>query len=200
VSVPQRQIRAVHTADTITVYQAYPPQIALPALAGGRFVAPFTRDRMTWIKPSFRWMMYRCGWGAKPGQEHVLAVRIRRTGFEWALTRACLSHFDPDHHADRQAWTRHLRSSPVRVQWDPERSLRLGPLPHRSLQVGLSGEAVHRYVDDWIVDITDVTGTAHAIRDLLRGGDDAGAAALLPPERPYPLPEPVAATIGADGS
>ena len=88
----------------------------------------------------------------------------------------------------------------MQVQWDPERSLRLGPLPHRSLQVGLSGEAVHRYLDDWIVDITDVTGTAHAIRDLLRDGDDAGAAALLPPERPYPLPETVAATIGAGGS
>jgi hypothetical protein len=45
----------------------------------------------------------------------------------------------------------------VRVQWDPERSLRLGVLPYRSLQVGLSGAAVDRYVDDWIVGITDVT-------------------------------------------
>ncbi|HEY0697682.1 MAG TPA: DUF4291 family protein, partial [Micromonospora sp.] len=81
----QRQIRAVHTDETITVHQAYPPEIALPALTAGRFVPPFKRERMTWIKPSFLWMMYRCGWGDKPGQEHVLAVEITRVGFEWAL-------------------------------------------------------------------------------------------------------------------
>lgn len=57
VTISVRQIRANHTTDTITVYQAYPPQIALPALSAGRFVAPFSRERMTWIKPSFLWMM-----------------------------------------------------------------------------------------------------------------------------------------------
>jgi hypothetical protein len=88
VTVPARQIRARFTAETITVYQAYPPEIALPALDAGRFVAPFERDRMTWIKPSFLWMMYRCGWASKPGQEHVLAVEITRAGFEWALAGA----------------------------------------------------------------------------------------------------------------
>ncbi len=44
---------------------------------------------MTWIKPSFLWMMYRCGWAAKPGQERVLAVRITHEGFAWALTHSC---------------------------------------------------------------------------------------------------------------
>jgi hypothetical protein len=186
VTVPSHQIRALHTADTITVYQAYPPEIAEAALAAGRFVPPFKRDRMTWIKPSFLWMMYRCGWGEKPGQECVLAIEITRTGFEWALAHACLSHFDPDHHADREEWQRQLRVSPVRIQWDPERSLRLAPLPYRSLQVGLSGEAVSRYVDTWTVAITDVTPVAREIRDRLRAGDEEGAAALLPVERPYP--------------
>jgi hypothetical protein len=38
---------------------------------------------MTWIKPSFLWMMYRCGWATKPGQERVLAIQITREGFEW---------------------------------------------------------------------------------------------------------------------
>ncbi|MBQ1073148.1 DUF4291 domain-containing protein [Micromonospora sp. C31] len=195
--VPLHQVRARHTADTVTVYQAYPPEIARPALAAGRFVPPFKRDRMTWIKPSFRWMMYRCGWGAKPGQERVLAVEMSRAGFEWALANSCLSGFDRDRHPDRETWSRRLRASPVRVQWDPERSLRLAPLPHRSLQVGLAGEAVRRYVDEWLVDLTDVTPTAHAVRAALDAGDDTAAEALLPPERPYPLPPDVAAVIGA---
>jgi Domain of unknown function (DUF4291) len=129
VTVPARQIRASYSADTITVYQAYSPEIAESALAAGRFVPPFKLDRMTWIKPSFLWMMYRCGWATKHGQERVLAIEITRVGFEWALAHACLSHFDPAHHRDRGAWSQCLKASPVRVQWDPERSLRLAALP-----------------------------------------------------------------------
>ncbi|WP_431973908.1 DUF4291 domain-containing protein [Micromonospora haikouensis] len=191
-SVPVRQIRARYSAATVTVYQAYPPQIALPAVAAGRFVAPFKRDRMTWIKPSFLWMMYRCGWATKPGQERVLSIDITREGFEWALTRACLSHYDRDVHGDRATWSRLLKTSPVRVQWDPERSLRLSALPYRSLQVGLSGEAVDRYVDDWIVAVADITPTVERVRDLLRCGDDQAAADQLPVEHAYPLPDRIA--------
>ncbi|EEP72356.1 hypothetical protein MCAG_02683 [Micromonospora sp. ATCC 39149] len=196
-SVPVRQIRARYSAATITVYQAYPPQIALPAVSAGRFVAPFKRDRMTWIKPSFLWMMYRCGWATKPGQERVLSIDITRDGFEWALARACLSHYDRDVHGDKATWSRQLKTSPVRVQWDPERSLHLNALPYRSLQVGLSGEAVDRYVDDWIVAVTDITPTVERARDLLRRGDDQAAAAQLPVEYVYPLPDRIAVGLHA---
>ncbi|PWU50141.1 DUF4291 domain-containing protein [Micromonospora globispora] len=196
-SVPARQIRARYSSDTITVYQAYPPQVALPAVAAGRFVAPFKRDRMTWIKPSFLWMMYRCGWATKPGQERVLSIDITREGFEWALARACLSHYDRDLHGDKASWSRQLKTSPVRVQWDPERSLHLKALPYRSLQVGLSGEAVDRYVDDWVVAVTDITPTVHRVRHLLRGGDEQAAAAHLPVEHVYPLPAQIAAGLNA---
>ncbi|MFG1740737.1 DUF4291 domain-containing protein [Micromonospora chalcea] len=196
-TVPRHQIRAAFTADAVTVYQAYPPGIADAALRAGRFVPPFKRERMTWIKPSFRWMLYRCGWALKPGQERVLAVDISRAGFEWALRHACLSSYDPRLHPDREAWRRGLRVSPVRVQWDPERSLRLAPLPYRSLQVGLSGEAVHRYVDEWVLGLTDVTGLARSVHGRLTDGDEAGAAALLPVERPYPLSADVARIVDA---
>jgi hypothetical protein len=178
---PQRQIRAVYTAETITVYQAYSPAIAEPAVRAGRFVAPFKRDRMTWIKPSFLWMMYRCGWATKPGQERVLAVEITRAGFDWALSRACLSHYEVGGGETRQEWSRRLKRSPVRVQWDPERSIQLGVLPYRSLQLGLGGEAVPLYADEWTVSITDVT-------DLARRVQATRDPALLPAERPYPDP------------
>lgn len=39
----------------------------------------------------------------------------------------------------------------MRIQWDPERSLSLQPLPHRAIQIGLAGPAATRYVDDWAV-------------------------------------------------
>jgi len=188
--VPQHQIRAVHTPSTVTVYQAYSPAIGLPAARDGRFPAAWKRDRMTWIKPSFLWMMYRCGWGAKEGQETVLAVEITRDGFEWALRNSCLSSYVREVHPDRATWQRQLKRSPARVQWDPERDLRLRPLPYRSLQLGLSGEAARRYADEWTVAISDVTPLAHEIHALVRDGDLDSAARLLPPERPFPTPEP----------
>lgn len=74
-NVPLRQIRALYDADTLRVYQAYSESIADAALAHGTFVSPpFKMERMTWIKPSFLWMMYRAGWGYKdPGQARILA-------------------------------------------------------------------------------------------------------------------------------
>jgi hypothetical protein len=62
VPVPERQVRALFDEETITVYQAYGHEIADAALEAGTFVPPFKRDRMTWIKPSFLWMMHRSSW------------------------------------------------------------------------------------------------------------------------------------------
>ncbi|MGW7273396.1 DUF4291 domain-containing protein [Streptomyces sp. NPDC054864] len=194
---PTHQIRALHTESTVTVYQAYASEIGEPAARTGRFPAAWQRDRMTWIKPSFLWMMYRCGWGTKEGQGTVLAVEITREGFEWALRHACLSHYARDVHPDQAAWKRELRRSPTRVQWDPERDLQLNPLPHRSLQLGLAGDAARRYADEWTVSITDVTERARAIHERVRAQDLESAAALLPAERPYPTPDALLAHLCA---
>ncbi|WP_425830201.1 DUF4291 domain-containing protein [Streptomyces fractus] len=182
----QHEIRASHTESTVTVYQAYPAEIGLPAAREGRFPSLWKRDRMTWIKPSFLWMMYRCGWATKPGQDVVLAVEIDRGGFEWAVRHACLSSYTRGVHTDQASWKRELRRSPARVQWDPERDLRMRPLPHRSLQLGLSGEAVRQYADEWTVSIKDVTPLAREVRALVAAGDEESAARLVPAERVYP--------------
>lgn len=188
---PLRQVRAAYDDQTITVYQAYPDRVADAALEAGHFVPPFKRERMTWVKPSFLWMMYRCGWATKPDQERVLAVRITRAGFEEALASSCLSHLDAEIHPDRDTWARLKEASPVRVQWDPERSTTLDPLPWRSIQVGLGGRTVAAYVDEWMVDLTDLTAEVHAMRE-----DPALRRTRPGLERPYPLPEAVGARIG----
>ncbi len=198
-SVPLRQVRAVQTPATLIVYQAYGSAIADAALNARRFVAPFKRNRMTWIKPSLLWMAYRSGWATKTGQERVLAVEIARTGFEWALAHSCLSHFDPAIDADRGAWTAAKEVSPVRVQWDPERDLHLGALQHRTIQVGLSADAVDRYLDQWTVAITDATELVRRIGQLVQAGDLTGASDLLPDEVPYALPSDIASLVGTNG-
>lgn len=183
---PAHRIRAAHTDTTITVYQAYSPALGLPAARDGRFPPAWKRERMTWIKPSFLWMMYRCGWATKTDQETVLAVEITRAGFDRALAGACLSHYAPAVHADRETWKESVRSTSARVQWDPERDPHLNPLPYRSLQLGLSGPLSRAYADEWTVSIRDVTPLAREIHGLLRAGDTDAARALLPVETPYP--------------
>jgi hypothetical protein len=85
----------------------------------------------------------------------------------------------------QEDWTRLKAASPVRIQWDPERDLHLQPLPHRAIQIGISGEAVSLYVNQWIRKITDITDVAHAICDLVKRNELDQARARLPVERPY---------------
>ena len=170
------EVRADHDADTIVVYQAYSDRIADPALRAGRFVSPFSSGRMTWIKPSFRWLMHRSNFGRKPGQERILAVRITRAGWEEALAAGALTTGD-------QAV---LARAAVHVQWDPERSLRGAALNEYSVQVGLGRGVIRSYVEEWTVGITDLTERTRRIADLLRSGKTAQARRSLPPERLYP--------------
>jgi hypothetical protein len=182
-------VRAIYDDRTIRVYQAYRPEIGLAAVGAQRFVPPFKMGRMTWVKPSFNWMMYRCGFGEKEGQEVVLGIDIARAGFEWALRHAEVSRYQPSLHASEEAWKRSVEASPVRVQWDPERDWRLGVVPGvRSLQMGLCGEAVERYVSEWVVRIEDVTAVA---REVKRAVDAGVRPARLPCdlERVYPVEE-----------
>src|SRR5882757_5435046 len=120
----EQEIRADYDRETIVVYQAYGPQIAVPAVAAQRFVPPFSLGRMTWIKPSFLWLMHRSNWGRKAGQEHTLAVRITRKGWEEALANAVLTSPDRRVYRDSAAWREEFKRALVHVQWDPEYSIR----------------------------------------------------------------------------
>jgi hypothetical protein len=183
--IPERQIRAAYTETAIRVYQAYPDAIADAALKHGTFVSPpFSMNRMTWIKPSFLWMMYRAGWGHKDvGQRRILAIDITQDGFNWALAHSCPS--ERPHGLDDQGWQKLKDASPVRIQWDPERDFHFAPLLHRTIQIGLGGEAVRLYVRDWIKAITDVTEFAHDICADVKAGALDRARPKLPVERVY---------------
>jgi hypothetical protein len=66
----------------------------------------------------------------------------------------------------------------------------------RSLQVGLNGEAVELYVNDWITSIEDATSETRHVREVVKT-DPRAANNLLPAEIPYPLPDDVAQHIAA---
>lgn len=193
----EREIRADYDTNSIVVYQAYSPAIAIPALAAQRFVPPFSFGRMTWIKPSFLWLMERSNWAQKSGQEQVLAVRISRSGWEEALALGVLTTAEPRVYPSYEAWREEFSQAQVHIQWDPERSLRGRGLTFRSIQVGLSRHIIHRYVEEWTVAIEDYTPRVKKMATHLRTGRETQARALLPVERVYPLTEKLKQRIGA---
>ena len=123
----ERKIYAKYDDKTIRVYQAYNNKIADEVIKLGTFGEHFSLTRMTWIKPSFLWMMYRCGW--------------------------------------------------------TEKDIYGKPIGRRSIQLGIRGEAVVKYVNEWIVKITDITDEVKRIKQSIDNGTFKES--FLPEEKEY---------------
>jgi Domain of unknown function (DUF4291) len=190
------EIRADYTSTSIIVYQAYSSAIAKPAIHEQRFVAPFSLNRMTWIKPSFLWMMERSNWGRKTGQEYILAIRISRQGWEDALRMGILTSYVPGVYRDHADWQAQFKQARVHIQWDPERSLQGKSQDYKSIQVGLSRHVIERYVDEWIQEIIDYTPLVRKLYHFIQSGEAGRAAKMLPKERVYPVDDVLAQRLG----
>lgn len=187
ISSATHQIRALYDSTSITVYQAYSSAIATPAVTEQRLNASpaFKMTRMTWIKPSWCWMMYRSGYSLKQAaQERILAIQMTHEGFLTLLSQACLTSQVVETGGD---------SKKVRVQWDPERSARLDKLGFRSIQIGIPGDICERWIEEWIVGIQDVTEKARKMKETLDAetgvsDEELIRRGLMPEERLYELP------------
>ncbi len=191
-----RHILAQYDDETVVVYQAYRASIGRFAAEAGYFGDGFSLDRMSWIKPNFLWMMYRSGWATRAGQEVVLAVWLAREAFDQILGAAVPSSFDERRYPDRATWQAAVKSSDVRLQWDPDHAPGGQPLARRAVQLGLRGKTLASYARPWIRRIEDITPYVRAQREQL----SAGSAGLLstPVERVYPCAEPAATMLGID--
>lgn len=194
-TLPYRQIRAAYDADTITVYQAYSEAIALPAVRAQKLnAAPeFKHGRMTWIKPSWAWMMYRAGYSFKDkGQARILAIKMKHEHFLGLLEKGILSNHAPS--GDASIAKGDEQKANVRIQWDPERTAKLEVLPYRSIQIGISGVLSTQWVAEWMESIEDVTDTAKELKKVLDEDPDISmetllARGLIPHEEPYTVPD-----------
>jgi hypothetical protein len=185
-----RHLLAQHDEATVTVYQAYRPSIAEHAVAHQRFGGDFDFGRMSWIKPSFLWMMFRCGWGTKKDQERVLAIRIHRPYFDGLLARVVPSAWDRSVHATREEWTLASRGCDIRMQWDPDHAPGGAPIERRTIQLGLRGAALAGFAGDAIDSIEDVTPFVVAQRE--HRSDPERLA--IPIEEAYPVTHPLVRT------
>jgi hypothetical protein len=157
--VDGQHILAHHDDHSIVVYQAYRPAIGHYALEHGRFGGPhYSFERMSWIKPNFLWMMYRCGWGTKEGQEVVLGLRIRRAFFDTLLSAAVPSAFDAECYENQEAWQAAVATSEVRRQWDPDHAPSGAKLPRRAIQLGLRGGLLRAFATTELLEVIDMSG------------------------------------------
>lgn len=180
----ERQIYATYDDDGIYVYQAFKPSIVQAALEKGTFGKGFSLDRMTWIKPSFAWMLYRSGYATKHRQEAILKIKLSHDGFLAILRQSVETAFNPRVYNNADEWKRALDTSEVRHQWDPERHLDGRKQNRRAIQIGIRGDTVYRYVNEWIVGLQEVTQLAHTMKAAV---DNHTPLPSVPNERIYPV-------------
>ncbi len=178
-----RHILAQYDEESVVVYQAYRPEIGHFAATHGYFGGAFSLGRMSWIKPNFLWMMYRSGWGTKPGQEVVLAIRLARSAFDEILARAVHSSYVPDVYDSREDWQRRGKTSDVRLQWDPDHAPCGTKQERRAIQLGLRGQVLSQYASKWVIDIEDVSEFVAEQRRSI----DTLPRLVIPRERAYPV-------------
>ncbi|EHK17420.1 uncharacterized protein TRIVIDRAFT_57305 [Trichoderma virens Gv29-8] len=200
--IPYRQIRASYDHDHIIVYQAYNASIADAAVKAQKLNASpdFNPDRMTWIKPSWCWMMYRSGYSYKDdGQSRILALKMKKDDFLGLLAQGVLSNHPALHaHVDKESTnkTAHEKPADVRIQWDPERNAKLEALHYRSIQIGIPRVLSTKWADEWIVSIEDVTERARELKRVVEENpditlDELVSKGLVPEEKPLDVTDDI---------
>lgn len=153
-----RHILAQQTGEQILVYQAYNNKIADFAVENQYFGGDsFSYSRMSWIKPNFLWMMYRCGWAGKTNQERVLGLWIDKKDFENILSKSAFTSYKEDTYGNRENWKQALLKNPVRLQWDPDHDIYGNKQERKAIQLGLKGNILKLFGTEMIKEIIDLT-------------------------------------------
>ena len=156
------------TEGSVVVYQAYKNSIADYAVTNQQLGGiDFSFGRMSWIKPNFLWMMYRCGWAEKEDQERVLAFWISKPDFETILSNAVFSTFKAEQYDSSDHWKNELESKDVRLQWDPDHNASGHKVERRAIQLGLKGKTLENFGKHQVQKIEDITVFVKQQKQLL---------------------------------
>ncbi len=150
-------IMAQYDDEKVIVYQAYRLAIGHFAAKNQFFGGPFSLERMTWIKPNFLWMMYRSGWGTKEGQEVTLAIHLKKVAFLRYLKQTVWSSFNANQYESREAWQEAVKSSNIRLQWDPDHDPYGAKIERRAIQIGIRNEEIRNFAKEDILKIEDIS-------------------------------------------
>lgn len=157
-------------------------------------------------------MLYRAGYSYKDNrQSHIIAIKLKHETFISLLKKAVLAHnsnnnakANPSENSEKAAIGEKEEGASVRVQWDPERTVRLEKLPYRSIQIGIPGALVPEFVEG-IVEIEDVTERARELKRVLDeevngkiGVGELIERSLVPVEKEFVVDEDVRRILGME--
>lgn len=162
--VYKKQIFAYYDDLTIRVYQAFNRKIALDASKNNKFGENYNLNRMSWIKTSFLWMMYRSNWGNKKNQEYILAIDMRRDIFDEFLEKAVLTSDDSPKYKFYNEWKIAFDKAEIYCQWDPDRDIYGNSINRFAIQIGLKGTELKKFINEGIVTIRDITPKVRKMR------------------------------------
>lgn len=172
------------TNELIVVYQAYNKRIAEYATSNQKLGGNhFSYNRMSWIKPNFLWMMYRCGWAEKENQENVIAIWIKKSDFETILDNAVSSSFQENIYQNREQWQSELEQKEVRFQWDPNRDPFGNKQERRAIQLGLKGNILRTFGEEMIQKIENITDFVKTQKQFVSKNEIENL--IVPTEKPY---------------
>jgi len=180
-----KHILAQYDDNSIVVYQAYRKSIGRFAAENQFFGGDFSYSRMTWIKPNFLWMMYRSGWGTKPGQEITLAIRLKRTVFDNYLSLAVASSFAQTSIESHDKWKDSVVNSEVRLQWDPDHYPNGAKETRKAIQLGIRGTELKAFKGEGIIEIQDISDFVKEQRENV---NDNNLGDLLTPDETIYVP------------
>ncbi|MCP3776525.1 DUF4291 domain-containing protein [Paenibacillus sp. MZ04-78.2] len=180
-----KEVFAQYDRQCIRVYQAYNPIIAKEAVALQTFGENFNINRMTWIKPSFLWMMYRSNWGTKKNQECILALDVYVEKFNELLRKAVLTSPDSMIYKGSTEWEKAFEETTVYCQWDPDRNVNGNSINRAAIQIGLKGTTLKEFLADGIYRIEDLTPLVKKWNAQRKQGKLNSK--NLPVERIYPI-------------
>lgn len=154
--------------NLIVVYQAFRKTISDFAVENQFFGGEdYSFSRMSWIKPNFLWMMYRCGWLTKENQQKVLAIWIDKEYFENILNEAVFTSYNDKYYNSQEEWKEQLKTKDVRLQWDPDHNPYGDKLERRAIQLGLQGKTLQSFAKDKIKMIEDISDFIEQQREFV---------------------------------
>ncbi|HEV7925961.1 MAG TPA: DUF4291 family protein, partial [Verrucomicrobiae bacterium] len=67
------------------------------------------------------------------------------------------SSYLPEVYGSPENWKTRLAESEVRLQWDPDHDPSGGKQQRRAIQLGLTGNVLRKYAQNWVVGIEDIS-------------------------------------------
>jgi hypothetical protein len=88
-----------------------------------------------------------------------LAIKLSRQGFEEIISKSVSTSLNSSSSSSssREEWKEKLKSSEVRIQWDPDHNLKGEKMERRAIQLGMKGDILKKYSDEYIISIEDIT-------------------------------------------